>query len=359
MADNKETAKTRLATENWDAPLIVTTNVQLFESLFAAKSSRCRKIHNIVDSVIILDEAQQLPRDFQKPITDMMRVLARDYGVSFVLCTATQPELGKNIDPFGRTILEGLPDVREIVADKIALSEKLRRVRIKMPPANDETQSWQEIADEIAVRPCVLAVVNTRKHAQKLFAALPSDGIKLHLSANMCATHRSEVIALVRRYLALYRAGSLHKPLWLVSTQLIEAGVDLDFPCVYRAMAGLDSIAQAAGRCNREGKLPQLGEVVVFRAEEGAPSGSLKQGQDISEEMLKAGLLGDPLSPSVFAEYFRRFNGKGAVDKHDITRLLTAESSVRRRQLLHELAVAFAPPPRKKLYQLLHQLIPV
>lgn len=326
VKEDKETAKTRLATENWDAPLIVTTNVQLFESLFAAKTSRCRKIHNIADSVVILDEAQQLPRDFQKPITDMMRVLAHDYGVTFVLCTATQPELGKNIDAFGRTILEGLPDVREIVVDKIALSEKLRRVRIKMPPPNDETQSWQEIADEIAVRPCVLAVVNTRKHAQKLFAALPSDGIKLHLSANMCATHRSEVIALVRRYLALYRAGSLHKPLWLVSTQLIEAGVDLDFPCVYRAMAGLDSIAQAAGRCNREGKL-SFGEVVVFRAEEGAPNGSLKQGQDITEEMLKAGLLGDPLSPSAFAEYFRRFNGKGDVDKHDITRLLTAESS--------------------------------
>ena len=315
VREDKETAKTRLATENWDAPLIVTTNVQLFESLFAAKTSRCRKIHNIADSVVILDEAQQLPRDFQKPITDMMRVLARDYGVTFVLCTATQPELGKNIDAFGRTILEGLPDVREIVADKITLSEKLRRVRIKMPPPNVETQSWQEIADEIAARPCVLAVVNTRKHAQKLFAALPSDGIKLHLSANMCATHRSEVIALVRRYLALYRAGSLHKPLWLVSTQLIEAGVDLDFPCVYRAIAGLDSIAQAAGRCNREGKL-SFGEVVVFRAEEGAPNGSLK-----------AGLLDDPLSPSVFAEYFRRFNGKGDVDKHDITRLLTAESS--------------------------------
>ena len=327
VKEDKETAKNRLATENWDAPLIVTTNVQLFESLFAAKTSRCRKIHNIVDSVVILDEAQQLPRDFQKPITDMMRVLARDYGVTFVLCTATQPELGKNIDAFGRTILEGLPDVREIVADKIALSEKLRRVRIKMPLPNGEMQSWQEIADEIAVRPCVLAVVNTRKHARKLFAALPSDGIKLHLSANMCATHRSEVIALVRRYLALYRAGSLHKPLWLVSTQLIEAGVDLDFPCVYRAMTGLDSIAQAAGRCNREGKLPQLGEVVVFRAEEGAPNGSLKQGQDITEEMLKAGLFDDPLSPLAFAEYFRRFNGKGNVDKHDITRLLTAESS--------------------------------
>lgn len=123
VKEDKETAKTRLATENWDAPLIVTTNVQLFESLFAAKTSRCRKIHNIADSVVILDEAQQLLRDFQKPITDMMRVLARDYGVTFVLCTATQPELGKNIDAFGRTILEGLPDVREIVADKIALSE--------------------------------------------------------------------------------------------------------------------------------------------------------------------------------------------------------------------------------------------
>ncbi|MBH5328252.1 CRISPR-associated helicase Cas3' [Eikenella sp. S3360] len=326
VKDDKETAKTRLATENWDAPLIVTTNVQLFESLFAARTGRCRKIHNIADSVIVLDEVQQLPRDFQKPITDMMRVLARDYGVTFVLCSATQPELGKYIDSFGRTVLEGLPDVREIVADKVALSERLRRVHIKMPPPNGKTQSWQEIADEIAERPCVLAVVNTRKHARKLFAALPSNSIKLHLSANMCATHRSEVIALVRRYLALYREGRLKKPLWLISTQLIEAGVDLDFPCVYRAMAGLDSIAQAAGRCNREGKL-SFGEVVVFRAEEGAPSGSLKQGQDITEEMLKAGLLDDPLSPLTFAEYFRRFNTKGDLDKQKITELLTAEIS--------------------------------
>ncbi|WP_040976597.1 CRISPR-associated helicase/endonuclease Cas3 [Necropsobacter massiliensis] len=327
VKDNKETTKTRLATENWDAPLIVTTNVQLFESLFASRTSRCRKIHNIADSVIILDEVQQLPRDFQKPITDMMRVLARDYGVTFVLCSATQPELGKYIDSFGRTVLEGLPDVCEIVADKVALSERLRRVHIKMPPPNGKTQSWQEIADKIGERPCVLAVVNTRKHARKLFAALPSHGIKLHLSANMCATHRSEVIALVRRYLQLYREGRLKKPLWLVSTQLIEAGVDLDFPCVYRAMAGLDSIAQAAGRCNREGKLPQLGEVVVFCPEEGAPNGSLKQSQGITEEMLKIGLLDDPLSPLAFAKYFSRFNSKGDLDKHGITKLLTAETS--------------------------------
>lgn len=325
VGENQETAKTRLATENWDAPLIVTTNVQLFESLFAAKTSRCRKIHNIADSVIILDEAQQIPREFQKPITDMMRVLARDYGVTFVLCTATQPELGKEVDSFGRTLLEGLPDIHEIVVDKTALAEKLRRVNIKLPFKDAPKQNWQQIADEIAERDCVLAVVNTRKHARKLFAALPSDGIKLHLSANMCPVHRAEVVALIRRYLRFYRNGELNKPLWVVSTQLIEAGVDLDFPVVYRAMAGLDSIAQAAGRCNREGKLPGLGEVVVFRAEEGAPSGSLKQGQDITEEMIQGDKLDDPLSPAAFSEYFKRFNSKGERDKHGIGKYLTAE----------------------------------
>nr|WP_150538922.1 CRISPR-associated helicase Cas3' [Actinobacillus vicugnae] len=327
VSEDKETARTRLATENWDAPLIVTTNVQLFESLFAAKTSRCRKLHNIVDSVIILDEAQQIPREFQKPITDIMRVLARDYGVTFVLCTATQPELGKDIDTFGRTLLEGLPDVYEIIKDKIALAEKLRRVQIRLPAKDQLKQSWQEIADEIAQRDCVLAIVNTRKHARKLFAALPVNGIKLHLSANMCAVHRAEVIGLIRRYLHAYRNGELAQPLWVVSTQLIEAGVDLDFPVVYRAMAGLDSIAQAAGRCNREGKLPNLGEVIVFRAEEGAPNGSLKQGQDITEEMIQSDKLADPLSPVAFSDYFQRFNGKGDRDKHNICHDLTLESS--------------------------------
>ena len=327
--EKKETSRNRLATENWDAPLIVTTNVQLFESLFAARTSRCRKIHNIADSVVILDEAQQIPREFQKPITDMMRVLARDYGVTFVLCTATPPELGKDTDVFGRTLLEGLPDVHEIISDKAALAQRLRRVDIRMPELGAPKQSWQEVADEVAERDCVLAVVNTRRHARKLFAALPSASIKLHLSANMCAAHRAEVIALIKCYLQLYRKGELSQPLWVVSTQLIEAGVDLDFPVVYRAMAGLDSIAQAAGRCNREGKLPngRLGEVVVFRAEEGAPSGSLKQGQDITEEMLAAGLLNDPLAPAAFSEYFRRFNGKGERDKHNISKDLTLESS--------------------------------
>lgn len=327
--EKKETARMRLSAENWDAPLIVTTNVQLFETLFSARTSRCRKIHNIADSIVILDEAQQIPREFQKPITDVMRVLARDYGVTFVLCTATPPELGKETDVFGRTLLEGLPDVYEIMADKVALARRLRRVRISLPAKDALKQTWEQIADEISERDCVLAVVNTRTHARELFKALPKDGIKLHLSANMCAAHRAEIIALIRCYLQYYQEGRLEQPLWVVSTQLIEAGVDLDFPVVYRAMAGLDSIAQAAGRCNREGKLPngQLGEVIVFRAESGAPSGSLKQGQDISEEMLAAGLLEDPLSPAALGEYFRRFNVRGDRDKYQISQDLTLESS--------------------------------
>lgn len=327
--EGKETVKLRLAAENWDAPLIVTTNVQFFESLFSARTSRCRKIHHIADSVVILDEAQQLPREFQKPITDMMRVLAKDYGVTFVLCTATQPELGKVQDQFERTLLEGLPEAYEIIEDKIELAQKLRRVSVQLPEKNGAKQSWSVIAAEIAQRDCVLAIVNTRKHAQTLFEALPTNGIKLHLSANMCAAHRSETIALIRYYLTLYRQGKLAQPLWVVSTQLIEAGVDLDFPVVFRAMAGLDSIAQSAGRCNREGKLPegQLGEMIVFRAEQGAPAGHLKQGQDITEEMLSADLLLDPLSPESFSLYFQRFNAKGERDKFKISTLLQLESN--------------------------------
>lgn len=327
VSEQQESARNRLAAENWDAPLIVTTNVQLFESLFSARTTRCRKIHNIVDSVIILDEAQQIPREFQKPITDMMRVLAKDYGVTFVLCTATQPELGKEVDAFGRMKMLGLTGVHEIVHNKIELARKLQRAQISFPDKHGNKQTWSQVADEIAQHSCVLAVVNTRRHARLLFEALPADGIKLHLSANMCAAHRAEVVALIRRYLYAYHQGYLSQPLWVVSTQLIEAGVDVDFPVVYRAMAGLDSIVQSAGRCNREGKLPDLGNVIVFRAEQGAPTGSLKQGQDITEEMLAADLLTDSLSPETMGEYFRRFRAKGDVDKYGISEDLTIESS--------------------------------
>ena len=184
--------------------------------------------------------------------------------------------------------------------------------------------------------------MNTRNHAQQLYNALPEYGIKLHLSANMCARHRTEVIALIKHYLHFYKCGELHSPLWVVSTQLIEAGVDLDFPVVYRAMAGLDSIAQAAGRCNREGLLPngKLGEVIVFRPENGAPAGALKQGQEITEELIQAGLIPDPLSPVAFNQYFRRFNTKGERDKYEITKLLTPETPTKQNPLAIEFRTA-------------------
>lgn len=214
-------------------------------------------------------------------------------------------------------------------------------------------KSWQikplwRIACAVCISGC-LQKMRRNKHGSKLLmkfrrgiafwrwsirAAMPESfspqtatGIQL-LSANMCARPSSRDI-LNQRYLQYYQEGRLKQSLWVISTQLIEAGVDLDFPVVYRAMAGLDSIAQAAGRCNREGKLPdgRLGEVVVFRAEEGAHSGSLKQSQDITEEMLAAGLLEDPLSPAAFVEYFRRFNGKGDRDKYKISEDLTVEPS--------------------------------
>lgn len=311
IAQNAENARNRLASENWDASVIVTTNVQFFESLFAVRPSHCRKIHNIADSVVILDEAQQIPLKFQKIITDMIRVLARDYGVTFVLCTATQPYLGKQIQAItGKTRFQGLENVYEIISNSDELAQRLRRVDIHFPK-NECQRSWQDIAHEMSNYDCVLAVVNTRRHARLLFEALPEDCLKLHLSGNMCAAHRTEIIALVRLYLDKYQKGELTQPFYLVSTQLIEAGVDVDFPVVYRAMAGLDSIIQSAGRCNREGKLKgRLGQVIVFYPEEDGLVGSLRHAQQVTEIMLKDNRLNDILNPKVFTEYSLRLSSK-------------------------------------------------
>jgi len=254
----KENSQLRLASENWDAPLIVTTNVQLFESLHASRTSRCRKLHNLVNSVIILDEAQQIPRDFHAPITQVMQQLSDHFGVSWVLCTATQPELSENKDTFGRILLQGLHDVREIISQPQILASQLKRVDVHLPDQDTPKSSWQEISDKISTLDCVLTIVNTRRHARTLFEMMPNDGNNLHLSAHMCAQHRTHVIEQIKHRLQLRKNGDT-RPLRVVSTQLIEAGVDVDFPVVYRAMAGLDSIAQSAGRCNREGKLDDMG----------------------------------------------------------------------------------------------------
>jgi CRISPR-associated endonuclease/helicase Cas3 len=323
---SEENARSRLAAENWDAPLIVTTNVQLFESLFASKTSRCRKLHKVVNSIVILDEAQQIPRDFHEPITRAMQQMSDHFGVTWVLCTATQPDLGMQTDPFGGVLHAGLDNIREIVRNPAELADELKRVEIEMPSDPDEKTSWELLAQQLALKECVLVVVNKRQDARALYELLPEDGDTYHLSANMCAEHRSEILREIRRKLSKRQTGS-DKPLRVVSTQLIEAGVDVDFPVVYRAMAGLDSIAQAAGRCNREGRLSVPGRVVVFQPEQFPPPGFLRQAAQTTIKLLRTGQLKEPLSPAAIQAFFADLNVQGERDKHGICDLLTAENS--------------------------------
>jgi CRISPR-associated endonuclease/helicase Cas3 len=315
-----ETARSRIASENWDAPIVVTTNVQFFESLYAAKPSRCRKLHNIARSVVILDEAQLLPPEHLAPILDVLRQLIEHHGVSVVLSTATQPELHKTrSDAFGRVQLPGLGEARELAPDPARLYRELDRVQVTLPSSPEQRRSWQEIADELTEHQRVLCIVNRRDDAATLWSLLPAGA--LHLSARMCGAHRAKVIAEIRRRLAD------GEPVRVVSTQLVEAGVDLDFPVVYRAMAGLDSIAQAAGRCNREGTLPGRGRVVVFNPPKPSPSGLLLKAEQAAVNVL-AGAPGEPLTPVNFARYFDHFyGGVNSHDKGDVMTLLQRDAA--------------------------------
>jgi CRISPR-associated endonuclease/helicase Cas3 len=318
LDSEQETPRSRLAGENWDASLIVTTNVQFFESLFAARSSRTRKLHNMLDSVVILDEAQLLPPDFLTPILGVIRELSRHYGVSFVFCTATQPALAsrRSFDfPF-----DGLDDVREIVGDTAAVRElhkQLRRVEVALPVDLHAPTSWETLAAELEAHPRALCIVDRRDDARLLHGLLPTGAV--HLSGLMCGQHRSNVIEDIK-----HRLKDADTPLRVVSTQLVEAGVDVDFPVVYRALAGLDSIAQAAGRCNREGCLPNLGQVVVFVPPTEPPKGHLRQARDAGRQLLLR-RPPDPLAPELFTEYFQSLywrKGAAGLDRQEITTLL-------------------------------------
>lgn len=310
---DNETAKSRLAAENWDAPIVVTTNVQFFESLFAARTSRCRKLHNIVDSVVVLDEAQLLPPEFLQPILKTMNLLTQHYGVTFVLSTATQPALNSR-SGFGWTF-KGLDGVREIVNEPDSLYRELERVTVQLPENLHQPQSWDEIAARMHRHESVLAVVNSRADARELHRRMPKG--TLHLSALMCGEHRSRVIADIKRRL---KDGEAVR---VVSTQLIEAGVDVDFPVVYRALAGLDSIAQAAGRCNREGEL-ERGQVFVFVPPKPAPPGHLRRAAETTVSLLFE-LRENPLRRELFQSYFEQLYWKApSLDKQGIEGLLKA-----------------------------------
>lgn len=301
LSPDKETLRVVLASENWDAPVIVTTNVQFFESLYAAKSGRCRKLHNIVESVVILDEAQLLPPEWLTPCVDALCRLTHDYGVSVVLSTATQPALPDptTCAPPGESM--PLLQAREIIPDPASVYPRLARTRICFPPNLETPRDWPGLAAELCAHDQVLCIVNRRQDCRELHQVMPPGTI--HLSALMCGEHRSRVIAEIKSRL---QAGD---PVRVVSTQLVEAGVDMDFPVVYRAMAGLDSIAQAAGRCNREGKLNGLAEVHVFVPPQPSPPGLLRKGEDTTRELAS---LPDfcPDRPDAYTKYFRLYYNK-------------------------------------------------
>jgi len=242
--------KLRRDAENWDVRIIVTTSVQFFESLFAARTSACRKLHNLVKSVIILDEAQTLPLPLLRPCMAAIETLATGYGASVVLCTATQPALSKQ-DGFDR----GLDDVRELAPDPQHLYTKLKRVRVEIAP---EPVTDDALAAQLREVKQALCIVNSRAHARDLFAQIRDTPGARHLTTLMCPLHRRATLAEIRQDL------KNSSPIRLIATSLIEAGVDVDFPAVWRAETGLDSIAQAAGRCNREGSMDE-GIVHVFR----------------------------------------------------------------------------------------------
>ncbi|MDD5560061.1 CRISPR-associated helicase Cas3' [Candidatus Methylomirabilis sp.] len=304
----KETPRSRLACENWDAPIVVTTSVQFFESLFASRTSRCRKLHSIVGSVVVLDEAQLLPPEFLEPILSVLKELVAHYGVTLLLSTATQPALREHRTPSFH--LDGLSNTREIIEDPMRLHETLKRVDIMVPTSLTEPRSWEDIAGALQEHDSVLCIVNRRDDARTLWRLMPEGAF--HLSALMCGAHRSAVIAKIKERL------KERLPTRVVSTQLVEAGVDVDFPVVYRALAGLDSIAQAAGRCNREG-LRDRGTVVVFVPQSRTPAGILRQAEGLGRQLL-AERVSDPLSPIRFERFFREFYWiqGDRLDKHRI-----------------------------------------
>ncbi|MCU1347817.1 MAG: CRISPR-associated protein Cas3, partial [Acidobacteria bacterium] len=322
VTPERDTQANRLASENWDAPLVVTTQVQFFESLFARRPGDCRKLHNIANSVVILDEVQTLPIGLLDPMLDALQELSTNYGTTLLLTTATQPAFHSR--PLGGSRFAGLtPAPREIVpAGEIEpLFDSLRRVEVEWPRRTgsdfpEPGVPWPALASDIAKQRQVLAIVHRRDDARDLFSEVQRwapDAV--HLSALMCAAHRRRVLAGIRQRLD---DGEVCR---VVSTQLVEAGVDVDFPVVYRAMAGLESLAQSAGRCNRNGAL-ERGRFVVFDAPTEPPR-SLKLHRDIAEVMVDlAASAGDPLdlfSPGTFRSYFARLYAvRGDRDEHHV-----------------------------------------
>ena len=312
---NEITKQMQLATENWDYPIIVTTNVRFFESLFSNKPSQCRKLHNIAKSVVILDEVQTLPLEFLQPIINSFKSFKNLFDTSFLFTTASQPILDGTIRGTNRlNQFEALPHIHEIIPAGGQLHDKLRRVELDI---NNRPQTYDEVAHQIAQHDRVLCIVNTRKDAKELFERLPQEGLTLHLSRMMYPAHVRQTIDTIKAALR----DDEQQIIRIVATQLIEAGVDIDFPVVYRQEAGLDSILQAAGRCNREGKLGICTtHVFSLRGEHQLPPGHISQANNARLNMV--GQF-DWFAPETMRDYFAQlFARTQSFDKKQIGSLL-------------------------------------
>jgi CRISPR-associated endonuclease/helicase Cas3 len=285
----------RLAMESWDKPIVVTTAVQFFESLFSNRTSKCRKLHNIAKSVVILDEAQKLPYPLLRPCVAALDELARNYGTTIILCTATQPAITENPNDPAKSFEGGLQDVRELAPDPQKLYEDFQRVTIvKEPnPLNDA-----ELAERLKAERQVLCIVDNRKQARAIYELIKDVEGARHLTTLMYAKHRSDVLREIKQDL------ENGEPCRLVATSLIEAGVDVDFPTVYRATAGIDSIAQAAGRCNREGRRSRPeSRVIVFESQQRQAPNDVEQFAAAGQSVMRH--HDDPLSLPAVDDYFR------------------------------------------------------
>jgi len=311
VAEYLSEEKVNLISENWDAPIILTTTVQLFESLFSNKPSHCRKLHNIANSVVILDEVQTLPIRYLKPICEVIGELIKNYGVTVLFSTATQPAF----DQIQAFRIAG--EIRELTSDPQDAFQRLKRVKYDIKIK--EKWDWRKVADEALCSPQSMTIVNTKAHSLELYKSIKeSDADAIYLSTFLCPSHRKKVIKEVSIRL------QENKPSHLVTTQIVEAGVDLDFPLVLRAVGPLDRIVQAAGRCNREGKLPGMGRVVVFEPEKGGmPPGEYATAAGKFISVYNSGKF-IPEDPSTYHLYFSELyniRGEDGLDSKGISKL--------------------------------------
>lgn len=346
----------RLHAENWDAPIIITTNVQLLESIFSNRPSACRKLHKLSDAVILFDEAQSLPQHLAVPTLAALSHLATDYHSSVVFATATQPAFDTQHEAVRKHAVSGWQP-QEIVSTHPEMFRRLKRVEATWP-AQNEALGLEELASTFGTKDCsqVLCVLNLKRHAHALLKVMEGVEGLFHLSTNLCTAHRRAVLEAVRVRLDPANL----KPCRLISTQCVEAGVDLDFPLVFRAMAPLEAVAQAAGRCNREGRLNRegsVGQVRVFEPVMDAserrrmfPSFAYFQATEVTASLLReyGGQL-DINDPAVFRRYYETLYGlsRPAEQNLDLTEAINAldfPEIARRYRLIDQDAIQIVVP---------------